>query len=65
MARRQALEEKRSLSITMIVSPGYAPLEQYDNVRTEQGVDGYLRVGGRDVLCDQWGNATSCHASRQ
>lgn len=28
---------QRSRSITTIVSPGYAPLEQYDNVTSEQG----------------------------
>ncbi len=33
---RQALA-KRSRSITTIVSPGYAPLEQYDDVASEQG----------------------------
>jgi serine/threonine protein kinase len=33
---RQALVQ-RSRSITTIVSPGYAPLEQYDNVTSEQG----------------------------
>ncbi len=42
---RQALA-KRSRSITTIVSPGYAPLEQYDDVASEQGEWTGLRAIG-------------------
>ena len=45
-AARQAVGE-RSRSVTAVLTPGYAPIEQYSSRGHQGAVDGHICVGGR------------------